>query len=48
MLGLCSVFIDFTPYTLPLDRVEETFGHGIVVTVATAAHGVSEIVVLEE
>ena len=46
--GLCAGFVDFPPDALPLEKVEETFCYSIVVTVTTAAHGVSEIVVLEK
>lgn len=43
-----SGFVGFASDTFSLQEIEEALGDGIVVTVASAAHRVFEIVLLQE
>ena len=43
-----SGFVGFTPDAFALQKVEEAFGNRVVMAVASAAHAVFEIVLLQE
>ena len=46
--GLISGFVGPAPYPFAFEQVEEAFCHGIVVTVPAPAHGMLQVVMLQE
>ena len=46
--GFVSGTIDFSPYPLSLQQIEEAFCYRIIVAVTPSAHRMNQIVVLQE
>lgn len=46
--GVVSCTIDLSAHPLPLQQIEDALSHGIVMIVATSAHRMNQIVVLQE
>ena len=46
--SLLTGCIGFTPYAFSFEELEETLGHGVIITITPSAHAGFQIVCLEE